>query len=71
MVQLDMLGYRKTGHSLVDVRGRTTSGDVKAVLATAVTEYGGITALDGGQSDGSDHASFEGLGFHVAGIVRA
>lgn len=66
MLSLDMLAWRATPHNLAEIAGRSSSGGVKSALASALADYAGITAVDVGQGDYSDHAPFEWSGFQAA-----
>ncbi len=58
MVAMDMIAYNPSGASAL-IYGRPASNSVKTALAAALAAYGGLTAIDGGILDQSDHAPFE------------
>ena len=65
MVSLDMIGYNPAGanHDKAAVYGRAASGPIRQAVRDAVGMYGGLTAVEYGQLDASDHAPFEWAGY--------
>ncbi len=69
MISMDMIAYN-TGMGTCDVYGRTASDPWKNALASAVNRYSNLTAVVGGQLNGSDHAPFESIGKQAALIIE-
>ena len=70
MLSLDMIAWY-SGTELADIYGRAASSWVKGAVASAVTTYGeGITTVDRGQYDASDHAPFEWQGFQACLLIE-
>jgi len=70
MISMDMIAYN-TGAGTADIHGRSASGPLKQALAQAVSTYsGGLTAVDRGELDASDHAPFEWAGYEACLFIE-
>ena len=68
MISMDMIAYDPNNQGRARLYGRTTP--IKQALASALTEYGGITSTLLGALDASDHAPFEQRGFSACLIIE-
>jgi Zn-dependent M28 family amino/carboxypeptidase len=68
MISMDMIAYDPNDQGRARLYGRTTP--IKQALASALTEYGGITSTLLGALDASDHAPFEQRGFSACLIIE-
>lgn len=72
MISLDMIAYNPAGanYNKANVYGRSTSDPVKNALANAISTYGNLIPVIGGDVPASDHASFESAGFQAALLIE-
>jgi len=70
MISLDMIAYNPAGANKANVYGRSTSNPVKNALANAISTYGNLIPVIGGDVPASDHAPFESAGFQAALLIE-
>jgi hypothetical protein len=71
MISMDMIAYNGSGLNKARTYGRDSSSALKQSLADAITLYGsGLSCVDSGRNDHSDHASFEAQGFQACLLIE-
>jgi len=70
MISLDMIAYNGSGSDQARIYGRQQSEPLKDALALAAALYGGLTAVDFGPLNASDHAPFEDAGFQACLLIE-
>lgn len=70
MISLDMIAYNGSNSNRASIYGREESSPLKDALALAAELYGGLTAVDFGRLDASDHAPFEDAGFQACLLIE-
>ena len=71
MISLDMIAYNPNGSNQARIYGRDTSASIKGELAEAISLYGsGISSVDSGTLNASDHAPFEDLSFPACLLIE-
>lgn len=71
MISMDMIAYNGSGLNKARTYGRDSSAPLKQSLADAVTLYGnGLSCVDSGRLDASDHAPFEAQGFQACLLIE-
>lgn len=71
MISLDMIAYNGSSLNKARIYGRDGSAAIKQSLADAITLYGdGLSCVDSGHIDASDHAPFEAQGFQACLLIE-
>jgi hypothetical protein len=71
MISMDMIAYNGSGSNRARIYGNDDSVPLKDALGQAVALYGhGLTAVDSGVLDLSDHAPFQNLGFQACLLIE-
>jgi hypothetical protein len=71
MISLDMIAYNGSGLNKARIYGSDSSAAIKQSLADAISLYGdGLSCVDSGRRDVSDHASFEAEGFEGCLLIE-
>jgi hypothetical protein len=72
MISLDMIAYNPSSSNQARIYGRNdSSAAIKQGLAEAISLYGnGLSSVDSGRLDASDHAPFENLGFPACLLIE-
>jgi hypothetical protein len=71
MISLDMIAYNGSGLNKARTYGRDSSAPLKQSLADSVSLYGnGLSCVDSGRDDYSDHAPFEAQGFQACLLIE-
>jgi Zn-dependent M28 family amino/carboxypeptidase len=71
MISMDMIAYNASGSNRARIYGNDYSAPLKDALGQAVALYGqGLTAVDSGVLDLSDHAPFQNLGFEAVLLIE-
>jgi len=71
MISLDMIAYNPNGSNQARIYGRDTSASIKGELAEAISLYGnGLSSVDSGTLNASDHAPFEDLSFPACLLIE-
>ena len=71
MIALDMIAYNGSGSDTARIYGRDSSDPLKDALADAISLYGdGLSSVDSGRFDASDHAPFESESFQACLLIE-
>ncbi len=71
MISMDMIAYNGSGSNRARIYGNDHSAPLKDALGQAVARYGqGLTAIDSGVLDLSDHKPFQDLGFEACLLIE-
>jgi hypothetical protein len=71
MISLDMIAYNPNGSNQARIYGREGSASIKQGLAEAISLYGsGLSSVDSGTLNASDHAPFEDAGFPACLLIE-
>lgn len=71
MISLDMIAYNGSSLNKARIYGRDSSAAIKQSLTDAISLYGdGLSCVDSGSLDASDHAPFEAEGFQACLLIE-